>query len=145
MEFGVASGEIIETIAQYSTKAIGVDINAYIPKASNIEFHQCKTQDFDLSNLVIDMAFIDADHDSNVAFADFEKIYPHLAENAFCFIHDTFPTLEPLLATGYCADSWKVPDMIKSKYPSDEVEVLTIPVCPGLTIVRKVKLLDFMV
>jgi hypothetical protein len=145
VEYGVASGDIIEKMALHCKQVYGVDINAYTPRASNIEFVQCSTRDFKLLLPdAIDMAFIDADHNSSVAFEDFEDIFPNIIPNGFICIHDTYPTIIEMTDSSICEDSWKVPEMIKQKYvnPLDGsaavAELITLPFCPGLTIVRKI-------
>jgi predicted O-methyltransferase YrrM len=96
-----------------------------------------KTTFLDKLREPIDMAFIDADHTSTVAFQDFEDLFPHLIESGIIFMHDTYPCDKKFLISEYCGDAWRVPDMIKAKY-GRECEVLTIPIQPGLTMVRKV-------
>src|SRR3989304_4758478 len=139
VEYGIRTGTATKEYAPYCKKIIGVDlqpINFYIP---NLEFYQMSTQDFGKKILPklppIDMAFIDADHNSEVAFQDFEDLLTKMNENGIIFLHDTYPCSEEWTKPNYCEDSWKVPFKIKEKY-SDICDVFTIPIQPGLTMVR---------
>ena len=144
VEYGVASGNSIEKVALLSKVVHGVDISPYKPIAQNITFHQCSTRDaIFIQDLDIDMAFIDADHASKSAFQDFEDLFARLVLNGFICIHDTYPVIPVMTDKTLCEDSYRVPEMIKEKY-GKIAEVLTLPFCPGLTIIRKSHMLEFM-
>jgi hypothetical protein len=150
IEYGVSSANATKEYHRYCDKIYGVDIakhenHSTIPNLQMfyMSTREFKTQVLDGLTNQVEMAFIDADHDSKVAFQDFEDLFPHIIENGIIFLHDTFPCDETWFATHFCADSWKVPNMIKEKYGS-VCEVLTIPVQPGLTVVKKyTKPLDY--
>lgn len=140
LEYGVAQGNVIKLLSQYAEKVIGVDIaDNVVDKPANMTLYNMRTSDFKSilieENMVVDMAFIDANHNHVEVLNDFRDIYPHVIGNGFIFLHDTYPTVPWLTSETSCSDSWMVPDMIKRDYP--DCEVLTIPVCPGLTVVRK--------
>ena len=152
IEYGFGNGNSSSRVYEHCQRIISVDINnnpltKTIPK---LEFFNMNTREFknvflDSPNCpIVDMAFIDADHDSNVAFQDFEDLFPHIIENGIIFLHDTFPCDERWLAPGCCNDSYKVPRMIKAKY-GNVCDILTIPIQPGLTVVRKeTRYLDYL-
>lgn len=142
VEYGTANGDATRIYAPHCKRILGVDLNRsvlfHIP---NLEFHKMSTREFKtkvLDNLKepIDMAFIDADHKAEVAFQDFEDLFPHVIENGIVFFHDTFPCEEKWADPIFSGDSWRVPYMIKEKYGA-VCDVFTIPIQPGLTMVRK--------
>ncbi len=143
VEYGVENGTATRIIAPHCKRLVGVDINPEcnhdIPKFEfyNVSTREFKTLFLDKLKEPIDMAFIDAEHTSGAAFQDFEDLFPHLIESGIIFMHDTYPCAKEYLITGYCGDVWRVPDMIKAKY-GRECEILTIPIQPGLTMIRKV-------
>lgn len=142
VEYGTANCDATRIFAPFCKKVYGVDMGRTPPvNIPNLVFFHMSTRDFKTTVLdkltePIEMAFIDADHKAEVAFQDFEDLYPHVIENGLIFLHDTFPCEEKWADPIFSGDSWKVPYMIKEKY-SQECDVLTIPVQPGLTIVRK--------
>jgi hypothetical protein len=148
LEYGVSTGLVLNNVAPYCKRAIGVDLNNFPTNSSNIEKHIMSTREFG-RNLAssgikkIDMAFIDADHRYLESFQDFQDIYPLLSENGFIFLHDTYPTISKLTEDIFCSDSWKTPFLIR-KHFANECDILTIPICPGLTIVRKRLNLEWM-
>lgn len=140
VEYGVGNGAATSVFAPFCKKVICVDIKKQFIPPSNIDFYEMSTREFKSYlpklNQPIEMAFIDADHKAEVVFEDFEDLFPYMIENGLLFLHDTFPCNKEFTHPNFCNDSWRVPDMIKKKY-GDQCEVLTIPVQPGLTIVRK--------
>jgi len=142
IEYGVSNGGATKVFSKYCGKVFGVDI--VVPKnldLPNFTFFHMTTREFkknvlDTLDEDVEMAFIDADHKWEEAFQDFEDLFPHLIENGIIFIHDTFPCLKKWIDPRYCNDSWIVPHKIKEKY-GHLCDVLTIPIQPGLTMVRK--------
>jgi hypothetical protein len=59
-----------------------------------------------------------------------------LNEFGIIILHDTDPISEKYLDIGYCGDSYKMIDWIKTNY--SDMDVLTLPISEaGLTIIRK--------
>lgn len=151
VEYGTSTGLTAKACAPYCGRLITVDVshNQFVgPKPSNVQLCTCSTRNFKeiLPTLesTIDMAFIDADHCADSAFADFEDLFPYITKNGLIFLHDTYPCEGKWTEPRYCGDSWKVPDRIKKKY-SDVCEIVTLPIQPGLTMVKKLgKKLDYM-
>jgi dTDP-4-dehydrorhamnose reductase len=150
IEYGVFSGNNIAGIAPLCERCIGVDIidkPLSLNNIENITYVKGKTRDFGKyikeSNLQYELAFIDADHSSNEAYNDFVDLFENLMDNGIIFLHDTYPTVQELTIPSYCNDSYKVPEMIRKNY-SERADILTIPVCPGLTMIRKRKYLPWM-
>lgn len=138
IEYGVRDGECIEKIAKYVGKCYGVDMIKYNNKSSNIEMYSSSTDDFSyqkLPGIKFDYAFIDADHSSKQVSIDFDHIYRYINPGGYIFLHDTYPCMEQNLLPTACHDCYKTPLIIRNKYPY--IEMLTIPINPGFTIVRK--------
>lgn len=140
LEYGVDSGICIHKVSRWCKRSIGVDLE--VPSiVSGYEFFRMDTQEF--SDMVlptlghVEMAFIDADHYAESAYRDFISIYKHLSRDGIVILHDTYPESIEKTAPGYCGDSWRVPEMIRSTELSPSPEILTLPTPPGLTLVRK--------
>jgi len=156
VEYGICNGIATKVYAPYCKRVLGVDIKQHISSEElkttipNLTFFKMTTRQFktcvlDNLNEEIDMAFIDADHNSEVAFQDFEDLFPKMIENGIIFIHDTFPCSSEWTKPIFCGDSWKLPQKIKDKY-SSVCDVLTIPIQPGLTmVIKRTKPLDYMI
>lgn len=143
VEYGLREGACTKVYAPFCKKIYGVDlqIDPSLVMIPNLHTFQMSTREFKSSVLdsldePIDMAFIDADHTSSVTFQDFEDLFPKMSENGIIFLHDTFPCEAKYMSPEYSGDSWKVPDLIKKKY-GKICDVFTIPIQPGLTMVRK--------
>jgi len=142
VEYGSANGDCTRVYAPFCKKVYGVDMTRQpLFAIPNLIFHKMSTREFKTSVLdkltePIDMAFIDADHKAEVAFQDFEDLFTHTIENGIIFLHDTFPCEAKWADPIFSGDSWKVPYMIKEKY-GNVCDVFTIPIQPGLTMVRK--------
>lgn len=141
LEYGVCTGHSLFNIAPLVNKAYGVDMNGVPPSNhANIMRYTMTTDEFSSKNLPEispDCAFIDADHKSSSALRDFDNIFKYLKPGGYIFLHDTYPCEQFLLAPNFCNDCYKTPIEIKIKYTSDQLEIFTFPLNPGLTVVRK--------
>lgn len=140
LELGVRGGQCFKSVSAYCKEAHGVDLHP-IPYAllPGMVFHQCSTDAFFQAlspETQFDMVFVDADHSHEQSLKDFLNAARHVIEDGFIFLHDTYPYGEHLCVPEYCADAFKTPLYIKSQLGS-EFEVVTLPFCPGLTIVKK--------
>jgi len=139
VEYGVSTGISLEPVAALVRQAYGVDAREYKPKRSNISFHQCYTDAFSFSTLpklTFQYAFIDADHSSRQVIEDFKHVFEHIQPGGYIFMHDTYPCEQRLLLPHYCNDCYLSPLYIKKEY-AGRVELMTLPLNPGVTIVRK--------
>lgn len=137
LEYGVRSGSSIEPISSMVSSAIGVDIVNYKPRGSNIMFFQSTTDDFSnkiLNQLSFHYAFIDADHSSKQVLKDFANIFARIETGGYIFLHDTYPCMEEMIQPRFCNDCYLSPLHIKKEY---DVELVTLPLNPGLTLIRK--------
>jgi len=138
LEYGVRSGSSIEPISALVFSAVGVDISGYVPRAKNITFKQTTTDNFSekfLPSLTFHYAFIDADHSSKQVLEDFSHVWQHIQKDGYIFLHDTYPCLQEMIQPRFCNDCYLVPLTLKKVYK--DIEIVTLPLNPGLTIVRK--------
>jgi len=138
IEYGVRNGDSVEPISKLVKTVYSVDLHDYVPKNNNIEFFKMLTDTFSenyLKNINFDYAFIDADHSSTQVVTDFINIYKYINKNGYIFLHDTYPCSKELLRQDYCNDCYLSPIKIRKLYP--DIEMLTIPINPGLTIIHK--------
>jgi hypothetical protein len=139
IEYGVRNGTSVEPISKLVKNAYAVDIVDYVPTSDNIHFFKMLTDEFSANNLEtinFDYAFIDADHSSKQVLTDFINIYNYINKGGYIFLHDTYPCSEIFLRSDYCNDCYLSPIKIRELYPN--IEMLTIPINPGLTIIRKI-------
>ena len=147
VEYGVRSGicfnSIIEQTRLFSSRCIGIDTAPITNKNQHGEYYQMTTDTFADTilpnlNVVVDMVFIDACHTLEQSFRDFEKIFRYVAEDGLILFHDTYPLNEMYTSPSYCDDAYLTAWKIRtSEYYKERTELLTLPVHPGLTMVRK--------
>lgn len=138
VEYGVRSGTTLRPISTIVKQSYGVDIQDTPVVPDNCSFHKSYTDDFStkyLSSINFHFAFIDADHSFESCMKDFDYIYQSIQSGGYIFLHDTYPCEERFLDKGACHDCYKTPIKIKEKYPN--IELVTLPLNPGLTIIRK--------
>ena len=138
IEYGVRCGRTLETISKLVNRSYGIDIDVYNPKNINIKFFRMITDEFSTSvlpHIEYDYAFIDADHTCSQVLIDFDYLYKYINKGGYIFLHDTYPCREDLLEPCGCNNCYLTPIKIREKYP--DIEMLTLPLNPGLTIIRK--------
>ena len=140
LEYGVRDGTSLRAIAPFVKHCVGVDINACHNIPSNSTFYKMFTDEFSrdvLPQFTFHFAFIDADHKFESTFKDFENLFPSIQSGGYIFLHDTYPCEAFLLDPKYCNDCYMTPIAIKQKY-GKQLELLTLPLNPGVTIIRKI-------
>ena len=153
IEYGVRSGHNFNTISNLNNKGknIGVDMkildHLYTEFKNNttIQLHQMMTDMFSeniLPDLQPDIVFIDADHNSSSVIKDFENTFKYLKVGGYIILHDTYPCMPELLDPMGCSDCYKTPLYIKNKYIKNKnnkavLSILTLPLNPGVSIIRK--------
>jgi hypothetical protein len=143
LELGVRDGTNFIPTSRYCQKAIGVDAFNRPPfeLAPNMEFYSITTDEFFANldpSIMFDAVFIDADHSHEQSLKDFINVKDRVIEDGFIFFHDTYPYDESFLHPYACNDCYRTALYIKQNF-IDEFEVLTIPVNPGVTIVKKMR------
>lgn len=138
IEYGVRDASNLNQIIPIVDNTYGIDIINSKLHHNSCNFFTGSTDDFSLNhlpNIKFHFAFIDADHKFESCIKDFDNIFKYIQPGGFIFLHDTYPCNLQLLNPEFCNDCYKTPIMIKEKYPN--IEILTIPLNPGLTIIRK--------
>lgn len=142
MELGVYEGPVLKQMAEFCERCIGIDkeyARCVFPK--NVEFYRMTTKEFALLHGAdflgkVDILFIDADHSHAASTEDFNFYFEMVRNNGLIFLHDTYPLDESMASPGYCGDSWRTAVWLRECVFAF-CEVLTLPIPPGLTIVRK--------
>lgn len=136
VEIGVGQGHTFEAVKPYCGRIVGVDSN---PGVNGDDIRQMTSDEFFVSCgdqvPAIELALIDADHESGQVLRDFDNVWARTALNGLVAIHDTFPENDSYKAKVHCSDSYLVPAEIRRRYA--DAEVVTLPFPPGLTLVRK--------
>ena len=85
---------------------------------------------------MVDIVFIDADHNYKSVVKDFENSLKILNKLGIIFLHDTDPITKKYTDPGYCGDSYKIIEYILNKH--SELNIITLPVTEaGLSIVMR--------
>jgi len=143
VELGIQYCALFNRIVPYAEYLIGVDIdpnaNQYMLNSDKTRFVNSTTQEFvkqlETENLMIDMLFIDADHSQEAVLQDFYAYLPFVAPHGLILLHDVHPGDEGFIHPTLCGTAYLAAQEL-SRY-SDEYELMTIPVSPGLAICRK--------
>jgi hypothetical protein len=141
VEIGIYEAATLNEVAKYCNHAIGIDTN---PKSlthirgKNISGINNTSDALPSHRLIednhlIELAFIDGNHDSDQVLRDFRNIRPFCSRNCLVIFHDTFPRSPDFLDRGLCSDSYRVPELIYHEFAS-EWSYVTIPRHPGMTI-----------
>jgi len=144
VELGLYQGETLWNVIPHGVKCIGVDMSPNVfledlKRFSNVEIHYKTTDDFFVDfkgkNEGIDMAFIDADHNSVSALKDFENVMELLNPGGIVLMHDTDPISDFYINPGYCGDSYKLVDLFEQR---NDINIITLPINEaGLSIITK--------
>jgi predicted O-methyltransferase YrrM len=161
IELGVNTGDTFTQVRYYCRFSVGVDINpdlyqgsrknlALLPSPDPVNpehdrFYGTTTQEFlkeHLPDLVKshghpELVFIDADHDFRAVMEDFGEVWKWIAPHGLVVIHDTFPEAKEHLSPKVCANSYVAAEYIQHYRGSFKCECLTLPVPPGLTLVKR--------
>lgn len=145
VELGLYKCTLFNRIIPYAQQLIGLDINpnsrTYMQKSSKTRFIYADTKAFAqyLTNnpIEIDMLFIDADHSKQAVEEDFLAYFPFVVPHGLILLHDSYPKDLEQTNPGYCGDGYLAIE--KLSHRTDDYEMMTIPVPPGLTLCRKRK------
>lgn len=141
VEVGVYEGDTLNQVARYCNHAIGIDTNpkslTYI-RGKNISGINATSDALPNHKLIkennlIDLAFIDGNHDSDQVLKDFRNISPFCSSDSLIIFHDTYPRSPDFLDPGKCSDSYRVPELIHEEFAASWGYV-TIPRHPGMTL-----------
>ncbi len=143
VELGLYRCELFNRIVPHAQQLIGVDINAdagkWMAKSDKVQFVHSTTDNFAAAlqahAISIDMLFIDADHSKGAVLQDFWNFFPFVSPHGLTILHDTHPKNIDYTQPGYCADAYKAVEELSRH--TDKLEMMTIPMHPGLTLCRK--------
>lgn len=143
VELGLYQCELFNKIVPYAENLFGVDINPragrWMTKSQKTLFFHGTTDEFveqvKSNNLKIDLLFIDADHCKESVLKDFWNYFPYVENHGIILLHDTHPKNLQYTDKGYCGNAYLAIDELKNH--QDEFELMTIPIHPGLTLIRK--------
>jgi len=151
LELGVRDSPVLVEMHKHAKKIIGIDlqldrnyINTLKNKVSSdfdkYTFIETSTDRYFESikgtDICFDMVFIDADHCHTSSLRDFDNVFPYVNEDGIILLHDTYPINDTFVQPRFCGDSYKTAEYIRKNY-HDKCEIFTMPVQPGLSIVRK--------
>lgn len=143
VELGIFRCAVFNRIIPYAEQLIGVDLDPnagnYMEKSPKTRFVNATTQDFlkvlEEESLMIDMLFIDADHSREAVLEDFTNYLPYVSPHGLILMHDVHPGNEMLINPNWCGTAYLAADELSRN--TQEYEMVTIPVSPGLAICRK--------
>lgn len=139
LEMGVRGGQCISRVAPHAGRSIGVDL-VWPGNTEGYEFFQCSTREFIDSHLPkfrgVELCFIDADHRHESVLADYEGVRPFMADSGIIILHDTFPEEEWRTGFHESGDCWRTASYIREHASEYNIEIVTLPVPPGLSIIR---------
>lgn len=145
VELGIYKCELFNKLIPYCEQLYGIDLNQdsekYLKSNSKTNFFHGSTLDFiqemKLNNIKIDLLFIDADHSKEMVLKDFFLYLPFLNKNGIIFLHDSYPLDLAHTDEGYSGTCYLAIEEIKL-YNKNEIELITLPFPPGITVVRKI-------
>lgn len=143
LELGIKNGHTISSIVPHSNRAIGVDIKKRFKENRGYEFYEMSTDDFfkkvdggEISLPLINVAFIDANHDKEYVLRDFYNVWGRIEEQGVVILHDTYPKNEQFTQPHLCDNAYEAAWAI-SQIDDPTMESFTLPVNPGITLIRK--------
>lgn len=147
MELGVQFGETTKRIIPH---IVGDYYAVDMERTQNIDYSEKNYNNFHFihkttddffngldSPLALEMVFIDACHSHEATYRDFLNVKKHLVNDGIIFMHDMYPKDIESTNSGLSGDCYKTAEKIRKEHYT-EFEILTIPVEPGIAILRKV-------
>ena len=105
VELGLSKCAVFNRIIPFAEKLIGVDVDpraeTFMQKSEKTRFVLATTQEFAKQlaqeQLIIDMLFIDADHDQEAVLNDFRSFFPFVSPHGIILLHDVHPGSQALI------------------------------------------------
>jgi hypothetical protein len=140
LELGIGTGMLAGSLRQHCTnlKTItGVDILVGDLPPEGVEWIREKRTDvfFKEDDRTWDCIFVDADHSYPQALRDVINSLKVLNDDGLLFMHDTYPPNVESVVPSLCGDVFKAYLELVER---PDLEVLTLPLFNGLTLVRRV-------
>lgn len=140
VEVGIQKGHCFKQIAPTVKKAIGIDIKLMFNQPGSILIEKPSLEAAEnWEHGLIDLLFIDGDHEKNAVLADIDAFLPHVRPyTGLILLHDTYPGTKELAVNGYCYNAWKAAREIHRNKKYSDIEIITLPgPYAGLSILRK--------
>jgi len=139
LELGVGTGESFVEIAPLFDRAVGVDdLGRFSGPPGD---HIVATTDAffaDCDGFEADLVFIDACHEHGQVMRDVENALRIIRpETGIIAIHDTYPPDVGYVESHLCWSAWRAADQLRSRALEFGIEVLTLPIDCGVTLVRR--------
>lgn len=141
LEIGVYRAGLINRLTHLIPEIVAVDIDprakSYIESLKNVEFINMDSKDFwkTRSGGEFDLIFIDGNHSRDAVLVDFEGARNCIKDHGVILLHDTYPLDREATNPERCDNGYLA--IQELSFQTQEFEMMTIPVHPGLTIVRK--------
>ena len=140
-EIGIYQGETFLKIK--AEKRFAVDISksalSYVPEHDSIVKVLGTSRDLaeilKVTNLELDLLFIDANHASEAVYEDFTNLMNHVSRKGVVLFHDTFPGSREFSAPEFCGDAYAAVPKLSEKYRN--WSFVTLPIHPGLTLATR--------
>ncbi len=142
LELGTAKGACFNQVAPLADVAIAVDHDPdkyeYVYQNKNLVWHASTTKEFlkRYRGDPFDLVFVDAGHEFESSWYDFQHVAPLVRSNGIILLHDTYPPNENFLHPDLSGDTWKTAWKIRQEL-SNKYEIVTLPFYFGISIVRK--------
>ena len=142
LEIGIYKAGLLNYLIDFIPEITAVDINPesarYIKKKSKVNLINMNSIDFwEINTKKFDMIFIDGNHSKEYVEKDFYGAMNSLNDEGILLIHDTYPKDKEATNPDRCDDGFLAVQKIGRV--TVDFEIMTIPVHPGLTLIRKRK------
>lgn len=143
LEVGIFQSGLFNKMIPFAEQCTAVDIDPnlkkYINPSQKVTFFGIPSKDFwnlaRANEFEYDFIFVDGDHSKEAVEADFLGALSVLRNDGILLLHDTYPMDVSATSSERCGDGFKA--IWKLGKQQRDYELMTIPVHPGLTIVRK--------
>ena len=141
LEIGIYRAGLINRLIPLIPEITAVDVDPesgkFIESSNNVEFVNLNSQEFWKTNPAndYDLIFIDGNHSREAVLDDFHGALRSIKVEGVILLHDTYPLDKEATNPARCDTGYLAIEMLS--HQTNEFEMMTIPVHPGLTLVRK--------
>ena len=143
LEVGIFRCGLFNQVIPYVDSLVGLDVDSnagkFMKKNSKCKFINSTSSDFFKQQIELrckfDFIFIDGDHSKEAVEADFLGAIEVINDNGIIVLHDTYPINIAATTRDRCDDGYQAIEKLSRL--TDEWEMMTIPIHPGITICRK--------
>ena len=141
LEVGVYRGGLFNRVVPFVERATAIDVDLeskkFISRSSKVTFIHSESKIFweSYNGDKFDFIFVDGNHSKEVVMSDFEGAISLLEWEGMLLLHDTYPLNLEATRKDRCNDGYLAIQELNLN--CNEYEFVTIPLHPGVTIVRK--------